>query len=444
LPESEVAEGDDEGMDEFQDFEMGVDPEEIMWGSVETVYLVRDAGRFLLSTDLPALRGAFAAIDGEPNEVLSDRDDYQGLIGQLGESDAYAAVLMRDFGRFVTANDPMGMMMMLAPMLKQVVGDIQGLGVGIRLDGQTAMIEETAAIYMPNGLAGLSALLDTATPRAGLPSFVGPNTVGYVASNFEFNGLAGAVRPIVQMMQMMMPPEQGAPPIDELIEQVCAAFGKKVHMIQTVEQPVESGAVAQLLAVECVKPEALEHFLATIGPAMGMEPRDFLGHRIYTVDIGDMAMMGGGFGLEPAEPTAIGLGGGYVFSGPASAVEQALRSIGHDDNASLADEPKFQRAMGTLGQEAVVAWGYADVVESMVATMRANRLRMEAIEAMWAEELEDEELDMVGRANPFDIFAELDVDFIERYIGPVSWKVVATDQGFVTRVYLLGANDDED
>ena len=59
----------------------------------------------------------------------------------------------------------MGMSMMLKPMATQMFGALGGVGMGMRFDGERAMAEQTLALYMPAGTAGLTDLLNDPRPR---------------------------------------------------------------------------------------------------------------------------------------------------------------------------------------------------------------------------------------------------------------------------------------
>lgn len=451
-PEAPADEGDPddwgtEGLDDMGGMggmdAMGGD---IIGDALSQIFVVRDETLFLVSSDMATIAHALEVIDGATDPVLTGRDDYKGLMAQLGEGDVTAAVLTKDLGALVSAVDPMGMAMMFAQPLQQMVGDIEGCGFGARLDGPDAMVEMTEAVYMPNGKIGLTALLEQPGPCGEVPSFAGANAMSLTTVNFDFRGLPDAVRPIVQMMQMMMPPEPGAGPgIDQTIEQITSCLGRRAHIVQTLDQPVEVDSLKQVMAVECPKPQELEHFLSLLAQDMGMDVRDFRGHRIYTLPVDMTGMMPMDMPMEPVDPPAIGLGGGYLFTGPAPAVEQALRSTGDAGNATLADDPVFRRAVAVLGSDPAVGWGYTNLVDCYDAGMKISRKQMENL----ANEMEREEFAMPdGQDMPAfeDLVAQdwthgLDAALLRRHLGPMVWKLNATNEGFVVRAFVLDAGE---
>ena len=123
-------------------------------------------------------------------------------------------------------------------------------------------------------------------------------------------------------------------------------------MLQTDERPVTAGSMTQLFAVECPKPREFEQVLGLMGPQL--HGRDFLGHRIFELELPQMLPAAN---LQPAPPAApaFGLGGGHLFVGSVASVERLLRAIGGVGNPTLAGEASFRRAITALGTEPVVA-----------------------------------------------------------------------------------------
>jgi hypothetical protein len=451
--------GEEEGQwdEEDEDLPPGMEgmsgPQDMMMQFLQELYFVREGSAFLLCSNMEALQGAFEVCDGAAHDGLAQREDFRAVMRQIGDNDFYAALLLRDLGPLIAANDPTMMMMTLGPMLGGIIGDIKGFGMGYRLDGPVAMLEQTVSVYMPNGKAGLTALLDTQTPRGELPAFVGPNALSYTAMNFEFDGVPALVERVMSMLPFLsMPPGQGeadAPSPQEMIAQLFSCFGRKVHVVQTLDRPIAVDSLKQLAAIECVKPDELDNFLSAMGPDIGMEGRDFLGRRVYTMDASNFAMMAPmpvqpGMAAAGETSMSIGIGGALAFVGPTSAVEQALRTVADPQNASLGDEAAFQRACALLQNEKAIAWGYADVLDGMEAQMEVARLQMEQL----MEELQAQDPDIAAELGDLnvsqmgagmEILEQIDYDLLRQYIGPSAWDAVATDDGFLIRSYTLAA-----
>jgi len=242
------------------------------------------------------------------------------------------------------------------------------------------------------------------------------------------------------------PPAQGeGPSPQELLQQLFACFGSKVHMTEGVEYPISVTSAKQLAAIECTKPQEFEELLVKLAPML--EGRDFLGHRLYSTDLpGMMPMMppGPGMGAAADMSMSIGISSGYVFMGTTPSVEQALRSVGASDAATLAEAAGFRRAVDALHHERVVAWGYGDVVNSMEVEAEIVRQQMEQLQ----QELETEDPELAEeimemQMGPLGEMAhwldEVDYELLREYFGPVAWEVVATEEGFIARSYLLAA-----
>jgi len=403
-------------------------------------HFVRDGSVFMLSTDLDRLTTVLQREPGDDEPTLADRDDYQAVMNQLGESDAYAVVLLRDIEQLAVNNPMAGM---ITGMAKTMIGDIHGLGVSLSLDSDSAIIEETIAVYMPNGKSGLTALLDTQTQRGDVPPFVGPDTVSYTRMNFEFENLPDFVLEILQTMgpMMAMQPEQMHEAVD-MIARLCDTLSSEVYFVSTLSRPITAESSSTVFAVRCIQPQEFENFVAEFAPMGGFEPREFLGQRIYSGDMGPMMQgMGGGGG---ATDISIGVSGGYALIGPTAGVEQAMRAAGDAKLPSLDQEASYQRAVETLTDEPIVGFGYSSTIDLIEVTMETQRLAIEQIVEQMKEfdpesaaEYEQEQMGM------FKQWEAIDLELLGEFIGPSAWSVQATHDGFVFRAYLLAPVGDE-
>ncbi|MCH8342999.1 MAG: hypothetical protein IH983_03325 [Planctomycetes bacterium] len=409
---------------------------------VSALHYVRDGTRFIVCTDLDTLSDALEAIDGDDRVGLEKHEDYQAVVDRLGEVDAYAVLLTRDIARVVAGAEPM-MAQMFQSMIQMILGDIKALGCGVRLDSPAAMFEETFVVYMPNGKAGLTALMDTEAPRRDLPPFVGPDAIGYTSMNFEFDGVMEFVRSIGRMNPMLQAT------IDQLlveygttIENVFAALGPQIHSTVTLSRPIDLSSMKSLYAIECSKPDLIEQVLAEHAGQLDLEPRDFLGRRIYSMPANPMMRMGGPMmGGAGGDGFSIGFGGGYLMIGTTSLVEDALRATGQAGMPSLGDDPAFQQAIRALPAEGVVSWGLANTVdyieflkEVIVILQRQEIEQMKLWNPEYAKEMEDE-----LAAKPPPPWRQFDMEILKRYLGPMAWQVHSDPDGFVGTYYLFQA-----
>jgi hypothetical protein len=410
---------------------------EDMIGAFEQLHYVRDGRRFVVSSSMAALRGALEVIDEDGQTRLAEHPDFRAARAQLGPVDGYGVLLMGNLGRMLGGADPT--FMMVQAMFTSLVGDIRALAFGVRLDGAAAMVEETFAVYMPDGTSGLTALLDTGTPRRAVPPFVGPDAVAYSRVNFEFAGVPGFLRMIGQTNPML------GPQIDQFlfeygatIEKVCNNLGPEVHSVVTLTRPINLSSLKTLYTIKSSQPDQVEAVLAEWAPQMGLQPRDFVGNRIYSLDF-DPFMAAAGMMAGDGEGFSIGFGGGYVMLGTTSMVEDGLRANGGAQLPTLTDDPAHERAIGALSETQVVAWGVVDIVDYVEFFADIGELtQRQLIEQMkqWDPEYADEmqrELD-AQEPMPWD---ELDPKLLRQYLGPVSWQVRSRDDGFVGKYLLL-------
>lgn len=427
--------------EEFGDMDMPpmVDPTQVL-EQFSVAHIVRDGRRFLVSSDLDVLRDALELIDDDGKTALTDRADYRGAMKQIGENDGFALVLLRDLAGLMPG-DPT--IMMAQMMFQQVVGDVQALGFGIHVNNGDVMIEETMGAYMPNGKMGLSTLMAVETPQGKVPPFVGPGCVAYSRFNFKFDGVMGFLRNLCVMNPMIG--AQLNPMLVEYgpkIEKVCAALGPEVHSTVRIAQPLSLDSLKTLYAIESSRPDDVEAVLAEYAPAWGLQPRDFIGHRIYSMDTNPLGMaMGAGMG---GEGFSFGFGGGFVMFGNTSAVEDALRSTARADMPQLGDDSAYKHALRVLSAPRSVGWGVMNVVDYLDFFKNLGpMLESEMLEQVkeWDPEYA-QELERERAAEPEMPWENFDVKMLDRYVGPLSWEIRSREDGFVVRYMVLGPEED--
>ncbi len=416
-----------------------VDPADLL-EAITKLHFVRDGSRFMLCSDMGSLRAALEVVDGDDRAGFADEEEFRAVREQLGEVDGYAVLLTGKLTEMLAAGNPMGMM--IQQMVTRILGDIRAVGAGFRLGGPSLILQERFAVYMPDGTAGLTALVDFETPRRDLPSFVAPDAVAYSSMNFEFDGVMGFFRdlgradPMLGAQLDMFLVEHGA-----RIEQVCAALGPQIHNVVTLKRPINLGSLKTLTAIRSQRPGQVEAVLAEFAPAMGMEPRDFLGHRIYTLGFNPfmlgMPQMPGG----DQERLSIGFGGGYVMIGATSMVEDALRATGRQGLPTLADDVAMRRAIRALPGRNAIAWGLMNVVDYLEYFKNFNAMiqdqmlgQMREFDPRMAAQMEAEQA--AREQFPLD---EIDLELLKRYLGPVAWQIRAHEEGFVGSSYLFEA-----
>ena len=96
----------------------------------------------------------------------------------------------------------------------------------------------------------------------------------------------------------------------------------------------------------------------------------------------------------------------------------------------------FAHATAALPDGPAVAWGFTNVP----AQIEAIRETILAQERMW-KDMGMEEAGEDGHDGPFGdpmaVLRKLDTRMLQRYLGPASWHVTATGEGFVGKSFLL-------
>jgi hypothetical protein len=410
-----------------------------MFGDIKAVHIVRCESRFLFGSDKVALINAVETLDGETSPSVADRGDFQAIKGMLDATpDVYMVLTMKGMNRVLGLVDSAGMSAMMMPTVKAVFGDIQGFGSSTRIDGPASMMEGTHVVYMPNGKTGLPALFDHQTGVGKVPSFVSSDAISYSRINFKFDEMTAFVKSVIDatpLLKMQAPPE-ALEQFLTTVRSITSPLGSQMHSVQLARKPLTAESMASFIALECLEPQKFEDAMNELAAEMGMEPRDFVGHRIYSMDMSGMNPMGGGGGSM-----GIGIGGQLVFIGASESVENGLRAIGNEDEGGLASVSEFTRALGVVDADEVVAWGYANLPATMEATIAKQKIaQTEMIEQYreWDPALADEmEAEFKAAIGPID---NVDWDFVARYLGPAAWVVRSRDNGFVMKTYILSGD----
>lgn len=433
--DADDAAGDEVAEDEFQ-FEEGPNP---MEQAMKDIHYLREGNMFMASNNLEALTAALEVIDGKGEKTIADRTEYQSMLGKIGEHDCFAMLLTRDLMDMMGGE--MGMMQMMVPMIRSAVGHVKGYGLGMRLDGPAAMVEQTLAVYMPDGKVGLTTLVDLSTPRTTPPAFVGPDAVSYTTFNFKFGDLMDTVNKIIAgnpMLQAQL--GDGLAQSEPQIRAVLDTLGTQVHVTSSASKPLSDGITRGVLAVQCTKPQEFENQLAKAAADMGVDARDFLGQRIYTLPAEAMGMMMPGMDMGDGDSMSLGIGGGFIVMGATPAVEQSLRATSQTGVATLAADESFSRAVSALGDQPAVGWSFSNTIDQMEVMLSQQRKAMnDSIEQIREFAPEAAEQMQAENALALKMMDAVDFDLLRRYIGPSVWRVQSIDDGFLMHSYTLSA-----
>ena len=396
---------------------------------VEKLWYCRDGSRFLVASERSGLEDALEAIDGKREAALPGRDDFRGAMDQLGEQDIAMAMLTGPMQKAM-AGEGAGMLSLLQPVLQPLFGDVQAWTIGVSLDGPRGQLEVTSGAFVPGEKAGLWSLLGPEAPAEAPPPMIGPDAIGLGRINLRTRDLVNLLSTVAASL-----PEEEAEELDAwlvnfgpIMSKAFEALGPGIWVYETVRQPVTPESRVTGTVTACSNPKAVVPMVTQFGGSMGLEPRDVDGNTIFASDF---------------LPVAVGVSNGFLATGDAKLVEQAMRSVGQKDLPSVSENAAYKAAVAAVGQGPSIAWGYIDVAARWA-------LERELLERFGED---DSRLDnAVGRAddstfakrlgykvpkNTNDVLKTIEPATVSKHMGPVVWTMVPGPRGFVTRATLL-------
>lgn len=397
----------------------------------EVFYYVRDGSRFFVCTERSGLEDVFEVVDGKRKSAFPDSRDYQAAVDQIGTQDLSAILLTGPLQKSLTGEGA-GMLSMLQPMIQPLFGDVLAWSLGMRIGGQAdRQIEISQGVLIPGQKVGVWKLLGPSMPIEPPPPMIGPEAISYMRMNVQFkeimnlvNSMAASVPEVGDMLDPWL--LNFGPVVSKGME----ALGPGVWTASEVRQPVTPESLVSSTIVACSNPKAVVPMLTQLGAVASMEPRDVDGNTIFT-----------GKGL----PFSIGVANGYMAYGDTRQVEQAMRALGQKDLHSVSENASYKRAARAVGSQAVIGWGYADLVarwafdrEIMSTAGKESGVISKTVDrtdnSTWA--------GRVGYRVPEDTnerLAKLEPQTLAKFIGPLVWTSAMGDKGIVTRAWLMPA-----
>ena len=125
--------------------------------NVDRLYIATNDGYLIVGSDPDGVATALGVIDGDREEnTLASSDLYQELMRRRGDkNDIYAAVLLTNLADTIIQIDDSGMAMMILPMVKSFVGDVDGISQSINISASNdAVFESDYTVYMGDGRNG--------------------------------------------------------------------------------------------------------------------------------------------------------------------------------------------------------------------------------------------------------------------------------------------------
>jgi hypothetical protein len=202
-------------------------------------------------------------------------------------------------------------------------------------------------------------------------------------------------------------------------------MGTRVYNVTAATKPYSMETIHSTYALECKDAQAFETALAEIAPMAGMQPRDFVGNRIYSMN-----------GPRAGVSFSIGIGGGWVFMGTDQSVEQGLRSAGAGDVGAFSTNASFRTAMATLPGDSFVSWSYTEIVEYLeLAAVEMEAGHKEMLEQI--RQFDPDAADEMAAEGVDSPMKDMDMELLREYFGAVVSEMKSVDNGFVGNFYVL-------
>lgn len=400
------------------------------------IYIVYSDGYLLFGSEPDAIASAFSAIDEQPEEgMLSSNVDYLTMLDTCGsDGDLFAAVMLTNLADTIVQMDSSGMTMMFLPMLKTIIGDIDGLAETVHISPSSdVFVEATYTALMTDGRSGLMGLIGADATSQPIPSFVAPDALSYTQGQIDFTKIAPLMKEAI-LSNPMIGMQMGGQ-MEQQMEAGLNLFlnplGSTFHSFSTGQLPYDAESVGYLFAIECKDEDAFGNALSMTLPMMGATPSDFLGNQLFTIDLAGAMPMPMPYPLE----LSLAVGGGYAFIGSTNTVQHALRTIANPKARSVSFDVSSD--FSSLSNDDVSSWGFADLKKSIeLQTAMSNEMSEGLFDEM--EEF-DPEMAAEMRAEfvkNFELQSKI-TNAIASLLGPTGWNMNADDKGLTAHVIML-------
>ena len=401
--------------------------------AMDRIYMGSVNGYIICGTDADGVSRAIAATSGEvESDSLASNETYIGMMDQIDEGDLHAVVMLDNLADFITQADESQMVGMFLPILKTVIGDVDGFAESVTVaPSDDVFLNVSYTMWMPNGREGLLGLASAVTSHASAPNFVGDDTVSYSQINVDFEKLAPWISNVMSMNTIIPMPPQQIESLQQGVAEAVAPLGNTMHVLSTLALPLTAESMGFLLAFECKDSEKMETYLSMMMPMTGSEPREFLGYRIYPVELPSAGMMTGGMDLS----MSVAVGGGWAMLGMTHSVENALR-LAADPNSNKSTSTQ-NTAMEIISTNDATGWGYADIGKSLLASAELSEMQM----VNMIQEMETFDPEMAAEMKQqFDIQMKTSKainELVASFLGATAWTIEANDDGFVAHAVLM-------
>ncbi len=401
--------------------------------AMDRLYMGSVNGYMICGTEPDGVGRAIAATTGDvEDDSLASNETYVSMMDQVGEGDLKAVVMMDNLADFIIQADQSRMVGMFLPMLKSAIGDVDGFAETVTVaPSDDVFLNAKYTMWMPNGRDGLLGIASAVSSPTEIPNFVSEDTISYAQINVDFEKIAPWLSNVMAMNPMMPMPPQQLEGIEQAVAAAVEPLGNTMHVVSTLTLPLTAESMGFLVAVECKNSEAMETYLSMMMPMTGSDPREFLGYRMYPIEMPGTGMMTGGMDMS----MSMAVGGGLAMLGLTHSVENVLRMTA-DPNSSKSEEGA-NSAMQLISTSDATGWGYADTGKSLLAGSELSEMKManmiEEMEAFDPEMAAEMKTQLDSQMKASAAINEL----VASFLGATAWTMEANDEGFVAHAVLM-------
>ena len=262
--------------------------------SPKRFFMVRIDENILVSSSRSQMQRMLDVLEGEDVDGgLGELDSWKGVNDFLGDSGFRMVLLTNHLGEMMESMGQPFLVNMAKPMVVAMFGRIDAIGFNMESAEAPALATFNMGAWIPEGKSGLMKLFDRNSQREAMPSWISSDMVSYGRMNFDTAGVIPWLKTVMNSNPMIaMQAGQMMDQAEPMLDKLMAGMGDSIESATTVSYPLDAGSMSTMMVMDASDAKVFTDALAEYAPQMGMEPRDFQGHQIYSMDMGGMGMPG--------------------------------------------------------------------------------------------------------------------------------------------------------
>lgn len=454
-PKAEAGEGDAGGEEEIDIEGMGEEgggeSGKEMAPDLEKMVYARVGNNLLAASDVETMERTIDRLGGkDAGASVGDSEAFAGVLKQLEKPQAYAAFFpgpMITLLGTLTEQAEKGVEGLPTELLDEPrmgtvmsafgLAGVQGVGVGVRFDTPGGMMEQTYSVLCPEK-KGVMSLFSGTDQKFAAPAFAGADAAGITLLQFKFAELLS----VLTEGARALPPEVGDMMVQNVQQaQVMAGpilsnLGPQVWMVQSITKPYSATSSQLLGAIACKDVAQINQALQNLGGMLPIQSRDFQGNQVWS--------LAGGMPLPGVGELSIGVGFGHVFIGQTALVENAMRSAGNPEAASLNGEARFSESVRGMAGSGL-GFGWTDTKQALEYADWQMKNFDKMIEAQMqgmfgddpdAEQYKKEMIEEAKKNQP-EWMRDMPLDVVAREMGDTAFEFHVVPEGIKGRSIWL-------